>query len=103
MIGAHAGINAAEPGKSLDQETGANQQDQGERHLRHDQGVPHPTFPLKTAGAARTRFESSIEIGVRRLPCGDKAENDSGREGKEKRECEDYAVQLSRVDPWNIS
>ena len=102
-IGAHAGINAAKPGESLDQETGANQQDQRERYFGHDQRVADPTFPLRPAGAARARFQSSIEIDVRRLPGGDKAENDSGREGKKKRECEDCAVQLSRADPWNIS
>ncbi len=52
-FGAHAGLNAAEAREGLNQQAGANEQDQRERHLRHDQGIARPMFSLHAAGAAR--------------------------------------------------
>ena len=49
----HAGLDVAEARESLNQQAGANEEDQRERHLRHDQGIAHTMFSLHAAGAAR--------------------------------------------------
>ena len=66
MIGAHASIDPAKPGESLDQETGANQQDQGERDFGHDECVADPTFPLDPAGAFNGQQRAPLFLRPRR-------------------------------------
>jgi hypothetical protein len=61
-LSAHAGLNAAEAREGLNQQARANEQDQRERHLRHNQGIARMMFSLR---AARGTASAGLKRGVK--------------------------------------
>ena len=66
-LGPQARLHPTEPGETLDQQPGADQQDQGKRHLNHDT-VAEACFSLSAAAGPRPGLERLVQIDLRRLP-----------------------------------
>ena len=81
---AQASWDVAEMGETLDQQTGADQQDKRDRHFRHNERVAENA--LLVAAAADARLKCGVEINARSLPGRDRrlgAETD--QRGRQRR------------------
>src|SRR5947209_183048 len=101
-LGAQAWLDAAESRETLDQKSGRDQQDHSERDFGHDESIANAAFVFPTAANPGAGLERAVEIDVRRLPRGDKAKDNTGRERDEQSEYEHGSVELDVADARNI-
>ncbi len=64
----------------------ADQQDDGERHLRDNQSGPQSPALSVPGNALSAFFERLRDVGLRGLQSGNQTEDDAGRDGDEKSE-----------------
>ncbi len=70
-------IDALDVQEAADEQTGAKEQEHGQRDLRHDQALTE-TLTAWPGTRASIRLERIVRIGAHRVQCGDHADQDAG-------------------------
>ena len=77
LLGVEAQLDLLQAGEALEQQAGADQEHERQRHLRRDQ---HPAGPVAAGRSAPAAIlERGLQVGPAGMDRGDQAETDPGR------------------------
>ena len=96
--GVEAGVGVLDVQEASDEQRGADQQRQRQRHLDDDEGVAQAIAHAAAAGATAAVLERAGEIACCRLQCGREAEQNACQHGHGDREHHDARVHR----PFNV-
>ncbi len=92
IVGVEAEAGGVEVDQGASKETGADDEQHGERDLEDDDGFAGEAFTA--AGGRRGGIlEGGVDVGAGGLPCGCEAEDDAGEDGDRSSEGEDAEVE----------
>ncbi len=100
-VGPEARVGLQHAQEAAEEEAGADQEDEGHRHLGDDQRVAHAVVAGPDA-AAPGLLERLVQPGRERTPGGDEAERDSGHHGHHGGEGEDGRVDADLVGSRDV-
>ena len=92
VVGVEAGLHLLQGEEAPDQQAGAHQEHDGERHLGQDEQLPHP--PAVAGAAASAALQALVGIGARGARRRQQAEDHRGHAAGQGGEEEHGAVQL---------
>src|SRR5437763_16532451 len=79
MIGAKSRIECAQREKTVDEQTGADQENKRDRHFGDNKQTPYAIAAHAWPGIAAAFLERFIQIETRRLGGGSETKNQAGR------------------------
>ena len=94
MVRTQARILSGQLRQRLNQQSGADQQHQGQRDFCHHECVPQPPMSGATSTAATALFQGVVHIGLRGLQGGGQTEKHPGEHRQRQREPEHGRVDL---------
>src|SRR5438034_4909339 len=97
MIGAETGIEIPQMHEAVDQEPGANQQDERDRYLGNDQRTAKTLPALTRTGIAAAFFQRVIQVEMRRLTGGRETENQTRDERDDDGKDQHFRVDRDRI------
>ena len=94
VIGIEAGIDVFQPNETLEEQTGAGQEDEGEGHFRDDEDVAQPVVTPAGGGAASAFLERFGQVRFAAGKAGNKPEEKTGADRDGEGDEEDGAVDV---------
>ena len=98
MVRVEAGIDLPETHQAQDQQPGAYQQHQGQRHLGHDERFSDAPASSPGCSTPRGAFQVFVHVDGGGLPGGPKAEGQTDKYRERSREAQHYGVERHFLD-----
>src|SRR5207249_6138976 len=97
MIGAKPGIEISQVQKTVDEQSRANEKDEGDCDFADDKQITKAISFFADGGITAAFFQRIVQIGVRRVRRWRESEYNSGQQGEQRRKHEHLSVNADRL------